>query len=223
MSTGDWFVGIFTYWSMSRLLHWEDYVTFCSIGIESFQRFIAVWGKLFIFSSCSSSPSLVHILAEHITGQLRPSYEPCHMLLDWVFMTFDYSQHVGRHPLTISHGKLPHQGCSRRLDGKRYAYTDLSFGYLEKGVALKHLQQWFTSSVGKNRQVGVSERMYEICISIPKFSDYFHLFWVGLASHTIAMYFLLFQFVKTTLSQAFTSFNLFMLMYKFYLQHLPTC
>ena len=161
---------------------WKLHYFWGPFGVECLQPSLDISGKLCISFFCISSSSSVQVPGRTCQRLTQTSDSGGTMLDGGTLASHSY-QHVGRHSLALSHYKRSHVGCFRRpcTQGSAIsAFNPLAAercvlcrqGSLPQSVRqwvgqLDHLHQRSTSSIGRNGQVGVLKRVYQIMPYLP--------------------------------------------------------
>ena len=116
--TGVGSLGVFTYQSISVLLHLGKFTTFGCLGIEHFQPPLDISCELCASSSRFSSPGSIQV-----PGRMSERSFRLHILVyGGGFLASHRSQHVGRQSSSVSHHKDCH-GCLNQLGAQGFAIT----------------------------------------------------------------------------------------------------
>ena len=164
---------------MPALIHPGNSTTSGGLGVECLQPSLDVSGKLCVSNSCSSSSSSVQV-PDRTFQRLTQTFDSDGTMLDGGSLVSHSSQHVGRHYLALSHHKRSHHGCFSRpcAQGSAIsAFNPLMWCCTDRGSfpqcfrqwqgQHQHLHQRSASSVGRNGQVGVLERVYQTMPYLP--------------------------------------------------------
>ena len=205
-STRGTSAGILPYHSMPVLLHLGNSTTSWGLGVDCLQPSLDVSGKLCFTSSCISSCSYFQI-PDRTCQRSAQTVDSGGTMLDGGSLASHSSQHVGRHSLALSHHKKSCHGCFNRpcaqgsaistfdhLAAQRYMLCRQGFSFsvcqtvvvaTQVSMSKVYLQCW-KEWAGWCAQEGIPSNV----ISAPKLADFLvHLLRVGLAWHTIGIYY----------------------------------
>ena len=171
--------GILSYHSMLALLHLGNTTTSGDLGVECLQQSLDVSGKLCVSSSCINSSSSVHV-SGRTCHRSTQNFDTGGTMLDGGSLTSHSSQHVGRHPLALSH-LVVDVFVGHILRGLPYLHLTLwllrDVCCTDMGSHLQSVRQWHgpldylqwksTSNVGRSGQVGVLKRVYQTMPYLP--------------------------------------------------------
>ena len=173
-STGDIFVGIFKYKSMSALLHPGKFATSGSLRVGHFQPSLEVSAELYTSPSSMSSPSSVQvsIRTDHKSIQTFILASPCLIEAPWLPTVLNM----------LSHHKRSHEGYIGRPGSQAYAITAfnslatkrcviqtrvLFLSLSGSAVGAQMSIKRFASNLGENWQFGVIRKVYQTMAFLP--------------------------------------------------------
>ena len=155
--------------------------TLGGLGLECLQPSLDSSGKLLVSSSCISSSGSVQV-SGRTCQQSTQIFDSGGIMLDGGSLAPHSSQHVGRHSSAVSHHKDPIMDVSvgQALKGLQYLHLTIwllsNVCYADRGSLPQSVRPWWgqleclhqrsTSSVGRNGQVGVINRVYQTMPSL---------------------------------------------------------
>ena len=172
--------GIFSFHSMPALLHIGICTTSGGLGVECLQPSMEVSGRLCVSSSSISSSGSVQVSGRTCQRSTQ-TFDSGGTMLDGGSLAPYSSQHVGRCSPAVPHNKRSCHGCLSKpgaLGSAIFAFNPLAAQQcvlcrqgFSSSVCLAGAtwasNQRSTSSVGRNGQVGVLDRVYQSMPSLP--------------------------------------------------------
>ena len=151
------------------------------LSVECLQPSMGISSRLCVSSFSISSSSSVQVSG--ITCQRSTqTIDSGGTMLDGGSLAPHSSQHVDRHSLVVPHHKRSHDGCFVRPGAQGSAISAFNpliaqnVCYTDRGTHLQSVRQWWgqpehlcqrsTSSVGRNGQVSVLDRVYQTMLSL---------------------------------------------------------
>ena len=234
--------GILSFHSMPALLCLEIPTTSQGLGVECLQPSLDISGKLHVSSSCISLSSSIQV-SDRTCQRSTQMFDSDGTMLDGGSLAPHNSQHVSRCLSVVSHHKRSDHGCFCRTGTQRSAIS--AFNPLAAQWCVL-CRQGFSSSVCQavvRATWASTSKVYQQCwkewagwraqqglpnntVSASKLENFLvHLFWVGLAWHTIGIYH---SAISTFLEphhlhKASNHPDISKLMHHFYLQCPPSC
>ena len=179
------------------------------LGVEYLQPSLDISGKLHVSSSCISYSGSIQVSGRTCQRSTQ-MVDSGGTVLDRGSLASHSSQHVGRHSSAVPHHKRSLHGCLSRPGAQGSAISAfnplaaqqcvlhrrvLFLSLSGSGGDNSHLCQRSTSSVGRNGQVGVLNRVYQTMLSLLLNKliicyIYFRLAWPGIPLVYIILLFL---------------------------------